>query len=224
VIALGLVAGWEVQEIVRHGWFVATWVAPTNDMGRWLGAVLSRPHGRQVLLAPEARRLAIGPLVYRDPAVLSGLLAAYSLFPEEAEEDDAQQVLSRIRAERQRRGLPELRELRGMGDEVTNHAALIRKHGYSPMGAMHDLLEVSVDVLRRSVRGIVLEANDLDGLPLTDELFRRDLELDLAVTHYQPEDHPWGRYVVLVLIGGPQAMARVDGPPPVAGPVSMLRP
>jgi hypothetical protein len=217
VIALGLVAGWEVQEIVRRGWFAGTWVGPTDDIGRWLAAVLSRPGGRQVLLDPEARKLAIGPLVYHEPPVLSALLTAYALFPTDREASDAQRVLDKIRRERELRGLAEPQKLRGLGNEVTAHAALIRQQGYSPMGALQDLLQVSVDVLNRSVRGLVIETYDLEEFRLPDELFRRDLELDLAVTHYQPDDHPWGRYAVLVLIAGPKSIARADITP-AAGP------
>jgi len=82
------------------------------------------------------------------------------------------------------------------------------RHGYPTQEVLQALAAADKPKGVFSARGLVIETYDLEEFRLPDELFRR--ELDLAVTHYQPEDHPWGRYAVLVLIGGPRSIARAD--------------
>jgi len=57
-------------------------------------------------------------------------------------------------------------------------------------------------VLGRSVRGLAFEGNS-DAIPVPDEfLSSKHLELSVTVSHYQPKDESWGRYVVLFVMPG----------------------
>ena len=70
---------------------------------------------------------------------------------------------------------------------------------------MNDLLKTSVAVLRRPVAGWLSEVGDFGGLQFPSEYVNQpDLEVAIAVSHYQEEGEPWGRYVVMLVVAAPQ--------------------
>lgn len=65
-VALGMRAGWEVDAVVREGWFAASVGVRTRDLDAWLATSLEHPTLRRSLLDPRVSRLAPCPL--RDDA------------------------------------------------------------------------------------------------------------------------------------------------------------
>jgi hypothetical protein len=82
-------------------------------------------------------------------------------------------------------------------------AAELRAGHSSPDDAVSVLARTGVEVLGRSVRSIALEGPSVDMMPIPDVLLTEpSLELALAVTHYQPRDESWGRFIALVIVAG----------------------
>ncbi|MEZ4309414.1 MAG: hypothetical protein R3F14_15365 [Polyangiaceae bacterium] len=74
-IALGLLAGWEVEGEVRQGHFTSMWIGQRAP-GALVEATIDSPFGRETLLDPEASVVAIGPVV--DGETLGAVFSAYS--------------------------------------------------------------------------------------------------------------------------------------------------
>ena len=64
-IALGMIAGWDVDGTIRNGAMFMGMVAPATDVALWLDFAVERPFGRAAILDPEARRIAIAPTAPR---------------------------------------------------------------------------------------------------------------------------------------------------------------
>ncbi len=69
---------------------------------------------------------------------------------------------------------------------------------------MSALLHRSADALRRPVAGWLAEVRDIDELEFPQQyLDDPSLSVAVAVSQRQLEGEPWGRYVVLVVVAGP---------------------
>ncbi len=207
-IVLGLSAGWDVGGAIRRGSVTACALGPTLDAAQWLAAALDAPAGREVLLDPESRVIALGPLVTREPPVLGALVSAYTFFDGDDHAADVERVLERIRAARTGLGFEAPQRLRAIDADTEAHAREVQSGDATPAVALSNLMNAGVRSLQRSVRGMYVETHDLGDFPIPRELLGPGpLELSIAVTHYQPADSPWARYVVLVVIGGPRPFA-----------------
>ena len=108
-IALGLLAGWDVQGTIRDGNFYAWLEGGTTDAHQLLDAVLERPLARSVLLDPEARQIAIGAALGAKGHGLRALITTYEFFRSNDGELASKKLLERIVRERRGRGLPHRR-------------------------------------------------------------------------------------------------------------------
>ncbi|MFQ5990313.1 MAG: hypothetical protein ACE5K9_10405 [Candidatus Methylomirabilales bacterium] len=202
-IALGMTAGWDVQGVIREGAFFSTLIGETRDVSRWLSTALEFPGGRQVLLSPDATKLAVGPLLVDQNELLGAIVSSYSFF-DENHAADAAKIFNLIARRRIDLRLSAPKRLEALDSHMVAAGRIVRSRSASPRDALNDLLQVSVRVLQRSVNGFVLEASRLEVFQLPEEfLRRRSLELAIGVTHYRPGWEPWARYVILVVVAEP---------------------
>ena len=207
VVTLGMLAGWSVDGIVQAGHFTASWVLRTNDLQRLLSAALEEPAGREVLLAPEIDRIAVGPML--DTAAghesLAAIFGSYALFSEEDHEASVRAVMEKLGAARSERGLGPANELDAL-DPLCAEAASRVATGEVPRDVMKDLLGDAIDVLQRPATGWITEVRDLDELRFPDEyLTRASLGVALAISHREQKGEPWARWVVMVVVADPEA-------------------
>lgn len=210
LVALGMMAGWEVDEIVQEGRFAFTWLTDSRDVASLLSDVLDSPEARMALLWNELDQIAIGAVVGEDGATgYLGLIAAtYRVFSEEDPLENASRVsrnLTRARAERSRAAA---RRLESVGPLAAAAASRIQG-GATPQDVLGELIQESVDTLQRSVMGWVAETRDLDDIVFPDEFLERtELGIAISVTSRRPKGEPWGRYVVLMLAAEPDSRLR----------------
>jgi hypothetical protein len=202
---IGLLAGWDVEGgMIRSGGFYMGAVGPTRDTGAWLGASLERPIGRNALLDPDARLVAVGPTMLEGTPGVGAVVTTYSLFA--ASEDhsaDETLFLRRVREERAARGLTTPRFVR-TSDEMKKAAARVAQNDESPRGALSAMLGSVVWDSGRPAMGYVLETNDVGAVAVPDVLLRPGpLTLSIAITHHRAPGAAWGQYVVFMLL--PQA-------------------
>jgi hypothetical protein len=198
-VALGLLAGWEVEGMVRTGNFVSTWI---NDAASWaevVRAAITRPIGRATLLDPTAERVALGPA---DAARGRGaVMSTYALFDAYKHDEDAKALAARIAAARGERGLLAPKLVIELNGDAERAAQSVQAGARAPLEALSDLLSRASERLGRSVRGWVAESSALDRIKLPDPLLTQpSLALGIGVAHHRPQGAAWGRFVVLIVM------------------------
>ena len=200
-VALGLLAGWEVEGDIRTAGFAFGAVPETDDLSVLLGTTLEEPMSRGALLDPEVERLAIGSIVGDAGGVpmLAALVTTYALFDPATKHDDAEALFARLAEERHGLELPApMRLVRLWGDAM--HSADQVGHGQPPRYALDDLLQASSSALRREVRGWYGETSALEEFEFPPELVSSSrLETAIGVSHAKDPDAAWGRYIVLIV-------------------------
>ena len=213
VVALGLMAGWDVDGTIRDANFTSALVSGTFDVGRWLDNVVEQPFGRSAVLDPAVSAIAIGPVIDENFAhsgrpVIGAVVTTYALFDDSELAALQEKIYERLAAEREALGHAAPRRLDALDDDAWGAAARLVGGKVTPISALSSLVRVGVDVLQRPLQGFVFETNDLDRLEFPEHLLgRRVPEVSITLTRYQPEGEPWGRYVVLFVSAGPRPMA-----------------
>jgi len=204
LVVLGLLAGWNVEGMVESGNFASSWVMQSLDLDRLVATALQYPSGRQALLAPEARRLAVGSVVRNDPPFVAGIFGTYAIFQEASHDEAARRVLEALDAARAARGKRPARILTQVASLGRLAAARVQGGEKAP-DVLNDLLRQSSQILRRSVNGWFVDARDLGQIAFPEDLLERDeVEVAVGVSHHQPSGEAWGRYVVLIVAAGPE--------------------
>jgi hypothetical protein len=200
VIALGLLAGWNVTAMIRGGNFSSNFIPTTRDPNRWLSATLERPAGRLTLLAPEIEEIALGPVLSTAPEGSGAVVVGYQ-FHHGAEHDrDVGRLSGRLVLARKKRALPLPRPLPGMAEPLRAAMAEINAGRKQPLEALDELMQLGVSRLHQSMRGYIVETTSLDALTMPEEILTQpDLQFQIGVTHHKPEGAAWAQFVIIVL-------------------------
>lgn len=198
-VALGLLAGWEVEGTVRNGHFISTWVSDAVSAADLVRSAISRPIGRQALLDPAVERLAVGPVA--GGAGQGALFSTYALFDSYRHDRDATMVVATIAATRAARSAAPPKRYAELDVLAQRAAQSVQAGQKGPSEALDDLLQTAVDSTGRGVRGWVLETTSLDAMKLPEELVTQPgLSFGVGVAHHRPAGQAWGRFVVLVVM------------------------
>ena len=131
------------------------------------------------------------------------VVGTYALFSEQRHAVHAGQVLEQLTDERAGRGRPAPQPLDELSDLSTAMAGAVQAGG-EPREALHELLNLSGERLRRSVRGWILESARLEDIEFPDEILEEEhVSVAIGVSSYRPEGEAWGRYVVLIVAAEP---------------------
>lgn len=213
LVALGLLAGWDVEGTIRQGDFMSALVAGSEDASRWVDYALEMPLGRRVLLAPSARSLAVGPVT--ENGLLASVVSTYAFFESDDHTADVERVHAMLASARAAKRLPA--HAKAAPSKVTRAiAAQVRATGQLE-GSVERVAQAETDATGRSTRVWIAVTNDLAALRLPDELLRGDVvPVTIEVTHTKPRDAAWGVYVVYILApaaggGGATAQAATAG-------------
>lgn len=200
LIALGLLAGWEVDGVIRSGSFVASYSTRGLDAGLWLTGALERPMGRVTLLAPDIEQIAVGPFLSRGPDGVGAMVTGYRFHHGSDHTEDVNRLLVRvIEARRRMRLLPPMR-LSTMDEVLKEELGLVHAGESDTRSAMNAVLARAVERFGSNMRCFAIETMSLDALELPPELLRQQaLHLDIGVTHHRPKGAAWAQYVVLVV-------------------------
>ncbi len=197
-IVLGLRAGWQVPGLVRSGHFTAVRSSDLGDAGRLLALALERPSGREALLHPEVRAVAVGTV--REGGGVGALFSTYALVEPAQAAAEAASVLRRIDRERARRSKIPVRPLPELSRETAALAAAVERGDKTPKQATQELVEAAKGTLRGGyVQAWVGFGERLDEIALPALLLDPDdIRVTVAVSHFRAEGSPWTTYCVLV--------------------------
>ncbi|HEX2573159.1 MAG TPA: hypothetical protein VH877_26660 [Polyangia bacterium] len=217
LVALGMMAGWEVEGQLREGRFIAPAVRNTTDIAQLLLHAVETPTGREVLLDPTARQLAMGPVVSAEHQALGALLSSYSFFDEgQGHGQDVQAFLERLGRLRAAKNLPPPVPVSGVSEHLTAATQRLQRGKAPPRTVLNELLGRVSWTLQRPVKGWFLEANSVEQMQIPPEFLRGGpLHLAIAAGHYRPAGEPWWRLVFVVVNAGaePGVTASREAPP-----------
>lgn len=193
LVALGMLAGWEVEQVTRDAYFTH-WVS-TGDVSVLLAEMMGSPWARRTLFEPAVRAMAFG--AYRLPGGhgMAVMVTTYAPFEDRPQAVEAKKVLDALNRMRAERGL-------GPAEMVVLPAEIRAELDQAlAEGTMDDAVHLVVQRVNgltgRGVRGGLVETGSLDDLKFPDELLRQpNLTAFITVTHYKPRGLPWGLYVV----------------------------
>jgi hypothetical protein len=199
-IVLGLRAGWQVSGLVGYGHFTSSLTRKPSDAGALLVSALNRPSGRQTLLDPDIKVIAIGPVISREESVLAGVFSTYTLLEPTATKKEVADVLRVLNDKRKARGLGPVTLIDSLQATAAGTARSIEIGDRSPDDAVHDLLEKSANALGGGVQGWFVAADKFDRLPFPDKLLTaKSARVAMGIAHYKPSGSPWGAYGVLIV-------------------------
>lgn len=199
-IALGLLAGWDVEGQVREGHFSSAW-SYEKSVSAFVESAIASPFGRETLLDPRASRAALGPVTDKESGAFAAVVSTYSLIDNTGSTDSASAVLARLTKLRAKikRPAPFLAtELDPVLDDVTARV----ETGLSLEDALKRVTSKSVEVITRgSVQSFVSTASYVDKLEYPSEVLASpDLRMGVAVARYKPEGSPWTRLAVFFVV------------------------
>jgi hypothetical protein len=204
-VVLGLRAGWQIPGLVSNGHFTSALTRNTSDATALLVSALNRPSGRETLLDPDVKVIAIGPALSHDEGVLGGVFTSYSLFEPAATQKEVPQVLAALNAKRKERGLGPAMLVESLEPAAAGTARSVESGERGPDSALHDLLERSTSTFG-NVQGWFLAADKFERLPFPDQLLAPSVpHIAIGVAHFRPKGSPWGAYGVLVVAGSSNA-------------------
>jgi len=213
-LALGLMAGWDVQGMIRRGNLLALVSSSTGDPGEWLSEALDMPLARSILLEPDQRVVAVGAASAAGRGGIGAVITTYALFESNEHAAEVAQVIDQLNAARARRGLAPATLLRELAP-LDAAAARVFKDEQGVEEALQAALNEASGQLNRPAQGAYFEAIDLDALEFPEPLLApQPPTVAIAVTHHKAPGAAWGQYVVLLvaLPGGGQQQARAAAP------------
>jgi hypothetical protein len=210
LVALGLMAGWEVKGTIRDANLGAALSLSSHDLDRWLAEALALPGMRSVLFDPEHTQLAVGPVVGADPDApyLGAILASYALFGEEDPTELRQDFYTVLDRAYDARGLSFPRRERALEVAAQREMTRIQMGAVTPAEALEIVGHEASLRLQAPVGAWLMEGTDLEHMRPPDALFAENtVFIAAAVGHYQPEGWPWGRTLV-ILLSAPESTLR----------------
>lgn len=199
-IALGMIAGWQVEDgMIRDGSFVSSFVPDSSDPGLWLSVALSTPMARESLLDRNVEEVAFGPTLSADPPALGAVMAGYKFYHGNDHAQDVRRLFGRVVAARQRLSLAPPRRLSDVQQAMLDQLARVYEGMLQPTEALQAVLKVGTRAYGENMRGFAIELISLDELEFPDKVLRlKNLDLEIGVTHHRPKGAAWGQLVVLV--------------------------
>jgi len=198
-IVLGLIAGWEIDGLVRDGGFTAGVSYDSGDGGEaeLLEQMAARPFGREALFDESMQHIAIGDV--RSGDGLGVLVTTYATFTPTSSKQALAHVLAKLNAERARHGLPPAAILGGASAVLKKIGTMVKRGelSYDDAGnAMMDTLD------NPGLRGYSWAANSLDELEMPEALVKqKNLAVAAVVTYQKVKGVPWAPYVLLLIYG-----------------------
>jgi hypothetical protein len=200
-IVLGLMAGWQVQGMIRDGTFFSVLVPRTHDAGRWLDLALSLPLGRHALLARDIDEVALGPALFGSPEAIGGVACGYRLHHGDDHSADAAAVFHRVAEARARLGLSPPARLGGVAPFIARELGRVHQGSEPPYAAMQTALQYAAENSgARALRGYLVEATSTDAVDLPPKILSQpNMSIEIGVTHYKPPGAAWAQLVILIV-------------------------
>jgi hypothetical protein len=198
LVALGVLAGWDVQGSIRGGGVYALSQSSTTDAVRWLNTALDSPLARSALLDGEMSRIAIGSSALPPNGVMA-LVTTYALFGSSDHSAEEHVVFEEIAKQRAARNLSAPRR-RQRGKDMDIALRQVAQNELTSGDALQEALTRVGSASPVPIRGWIVETSDLALIPTDESLLAAgNLDLEIGITHYKAQGGAWAQYVVLLM-------------------------
>lgn len=199
-IALGLVAGWQVEGMIRHANFFSQLVPHTWDPSVWLDTSLALPHGRLTLLAANVDQIAVGPLLLSNPEGLGAVVTGFELHHGNDHRQDVEHLFARLSFARERLGLGPPTKLGELSALINRELARVNTGEREPRELMTEVLQRGSESMGLSLKGYVIETTSLEALEIPPEVIKQPgLQIAMGVTHHKPVGGAWAQLTIVVV-------------------------
>ncbi len=210
MVALGLMAGWNVRGMIRDAAMGGAMARGSRDIDRWLTEALAGPGLRSVLLGPARSRLAVGALVSReaDQEFLAAVVASYELFGSQDEVALRQDLYARLDRAYDERKMRFPKRERAIEVAVARELLRIASGETTPEQAFQVVVQEASARLGVPVKGWLLQGRGLEDVALPEEIFAEPAaQIAAGVTHFKPAGSAWGHTLAL-LVTAPEGRMR----------------
>lgn len=198
-VALGLLAGWDVDGTIRNGGFFGYLLSGTSDAARWLESALEMPSSRISLLDKDARKIAIGASPPKTLGGLGAVVTTYTLYDKPNHTADADALFARIVKARAAKGLPAPLRLASTA-ALTSAETRILRGDASNKEALDEVIRDENERTGKALFGSLIETTEVELAPLDSKfLAPGKLSLMVGATHHKAEGSPWGTLIFVVL-------------------------
>ncbi len=200
--AMGLMAGWQVNDVLRGASFQMMFAHRDLPLAKVLAADLIFPSFRQVALAPDVSVFSSAAL---DGDGTRGLLhVAYEVFERRDFAYEERAVLDALDDARAKVGLPPVTRVMGGADEVAmaESAERIRTGESVPEDELDGMLEYFSSKVKRRFMGSMQFPMRLEGWnpDFPDDFFKHEnIAVTTSISYFQPEGAAWGQHVVFLI-------------------------
>ena len=202
--ALGLIAGWQVEETIRQGTFELSFTHADTPLDRALAGALFSPNFRAVALGSDTRVLSTAVLESADTNTRGLLSVAYEVFEPSDFSREETAVFNALDDARAKVELPPVTRVQGGKDEssLAASAERIRLGESTPSDELDRMLGHFRDTVGRDFYGVIYSPTKIDGWnPDFDaEFFKHDnLAVAITVSYFTPPGAAWGQHVVFMV-------------------------
>ncbi len=202
--AMGLLAGWRVDAVLRDANFRMTFAHGDLSLSRVLAADLLFPSFRSVTLSSDATVLSTAVLDDAEQGVRGLLHVTYEEFHPQDFASEEIAFLDALDAARAQVDLPPITRVMGGEDEValSDSAERIRRGEATPQEELDRMLAYFRDRVNRTFYGVIYSPMRIDGWTpeFSDELFKHQkIAAATSISYFQPEGGAWGQHVVLLV-------------------------
>lgn len=197
-IALGVLAGWRVEQEIMNGTFGASVVeSPTS--AELLSSMLESPGYRKALLSPRAGVLAVG--LFQEGEVLGGVVSTYEPIQAPVWPTTSDEVLTKLNAQRAKNGKPPVQWVLLPSSSEPTIAEGVAKREFDSEEALQKFMGQATSVTQRPVRGWRIPVLDLEDFTWPAEVLSKEsIEVLFVVTTERNPKDAWGQYVLLLVI------------------------
>jgi hypothetical protein len=198
-ITLGLLAGWDVNGVIKNGGIYTGTVNSSRNPSRWLTRTLDSPLGRFVLLDPSMAHIGIGAIPL-SPTGMMAIVTTYAFYDSVDHQKEELAVFNELNRQRRAHGVPDAQRVESAPGLQKALAQINHNTTSSLDGLNYAMTEISHTV-HSSINGYIMETTDVSRLHFDDSLLTAaSLELQVGVTHYRVPGAAWGQYAILFVI------------------------
>jgi hypothetical protein len=198
LVALGLMAGYDVTDFVIHDAMFASLVDYSGRLDQMLGEALDRPSMRKVFLSKSATSAAIGvqPI---DDKITGVLVVGYEPMAAIDAKEAAAAVIAKLDQQRKQRGESETGAITPVADIMLEAANRMRT-GDDVNKVGNEALQASVNKMQRRLGLWTIEAYDVDHLTFPEGLLTANpTYVAVAVSARKRPGSAWGSTTILIL-------------------------
>lgn len=202
--ALGLIAGWQVEDTIRQGTFEMMFTHADTPLDRALAGALFSPGFRAVALGTDTRVLSTAVLEGADTGTRGLLSVAFEVFEPSDFTAEETAVFNALDDARAKVDLPPVTRVQGGKDEgaLAESAERIRLGQSTPRKELDRMVAHFRDTVGRDFYGIIYSPTKIDGWnPDFDAEFFKHQNIAVATTvsYFTPPGAAWGQHVVFIV-------------------------